>query len=70
MICCGSSDAFASKPAPTFGMRSTCGSGLAREGAISHNKKNHEGVFSIRNALALASTSKYITTVINNGSRK
>ena len=70
MICGVSSDAFASKPAPTFGMLSTCGSGLAREGASSHNKKNQDGFFSIRNALALASTSRYITTVINNGSRK
>jgi len=25
---------FASKPAPTFGMRSPCGSGLARESAL------------------------------------
>jgi hypothetical protein len=31
---------------------------------------DHWGFFEIRNALALASTTRYMTNVINNGSKK
>ncbi len=47
----------------------SCGSELAREVVLSGDE-DHLGFFSIRNALALASTTRYITTVINSGSKK
>ena len=62
-------DAFASRLAPTWKCIPNVGASLLAKGASAFNK-SQEGFFSIRNALALASTTKYITTVINNGNRK
>ena len=45
------------------------GARLAREGVIP-NATPHPGFFEIRNDLALASTTRYITTVISSGKRK
>ncbi|OLU00094.1 hypothetical protein BVK86_23340 [Pseudomonas reinekei] len=69
---------FASRLAPTRARRclsilssplTPCGSEPAREGRRS-GTAHHLGFFDIRNDLALASTSRYITSVINSGNRK
>ncbi len=60
---------FAGKPR-SYRLRVTpVGARLAREGVIP-NAIPHPGFFEIRNDFALASTTRYITTVISSGSRK
>ena len=64
-----SDDAFAGEPRSYGARGNSVGARLAREGILTHTK-NHLGFFDIRNDFALASTNKYITSVISNGNRK
>ena len=60
---------FAGKPRSYRNHTKPVGARIAREGVIP-NATPHPGFFEIRNDLALASTTRYITTVISSGRRK
>ncbi|EJM66973.1 hypothetical protein PMI30_02419 [Pseudomonas sp. GM50] len=60
---------FAGKPRSYRNHTKPVGARLAREGVIP-NTAPHPDFFEIRNDFALASTTRYITTVISSGSRK
>jgi hypothetical protein len=60
---------FAAAPPTTSKHKNPVGARLPREGVIP-NATTHPGFFEIRNDFALASTTRYITTVINSGRMK